>query len=79
MQPKTLTRIAGASKKCLPLRQFSAVAGSTKYYQNLQEKYVSQSYKKSAPVVVQKGEGASLYDIEGKKYIDMVAGFGAVS
>ena len=79
MFPKTITRIAGVSKKSLPTRQFAAMTGATKYYQDLQQKYVSQSHRKPAPVVVQRGEGASLYDIEGKKYVDMVAGFGAVS
>src|SRR3954452_1291525 len=28
------------------------------------------------PIVMQRGEGAQLWDVEGKKYIDLFAGFG---
>lgn len=38
-----------------------------------EEKYVCQTYKR-IPVVFEKGEGCYLWDSEGKKYLDLVAG-----
>ncbi len=38
-----------------------------------EKEYVMQTYKR-LPVVIERGEGATLYDINGKSYIDFVAG-----
>ena len=38
-----------------------------------EQKYVCQTYKR-IPVVFEKGEGSYLWDSEGKKYLDLVAG-----
>ncbi|MEW6089274.1 MAG: aspartate aminotransferase family protein [bacterium] len=38
-----------------------------------EEKYICQTYKRF-PVVFEKGEGCYLWDSEGKKYLDLVAG-----
>jgi acetylornithine/N-succinyldiaminopimelate aminotransferase len=40
-----------------------------------EQKYIIQTYKRQ-PVVFVKGEGKYLFDTEGKRYLDMVAGLG---
>ena len=39
----------------------------------LEQKYVVQTYKR-APFVIERGEGCTLYDSDGRAYIDLVAG-----
>ncbi len=41
----------------------------------LENEYMMQTYNR-IPVVVQRGEGATFYDVDGKKYIDFTAGIG---
>jgi len=51
----------------------------------LAEKYISLEYQYGAhnyhpiPVVIEKGEGAFLYDVDGKKYYDFLSGYSAVN
>jgi len=52
MLQNSIIRIAGASKGSLPSRSFSAMSASAQHYRDLEQKYVSQSSKKPAPVVV---------------------------
>jgi len=40
--------------------------------------YVSQYYEPT-PVVMERGQGIYLYDVDGKRYYDMLAGFACVS
>ena len=41
----------------------------------LENEYMMQTYNR-IPVVVERGEGAIFYDVDGKKYIDFTAGIG---
>ena len=70
-----LTRNTKKLAKATKLRQFSSMA----YYRDLQDKYVAHSNQQPAPVVIERGEGSCLFDTEGKRYIDMIAGNGSVS
>ncbi len=40
---------------------------------SLEQRYVLQTYKR-APFVLERGDGAYVYDTEGRRYLDMVAG-----
>ena len=46
--------------------------------QGLEERYVMQTYKR-APVEFVRGEGAWLYDSEGKRYLDFLTGISVCS
>lgn len=54
------------------------VAHDTQYYLELEEKYGAHNYH-PLPVVLNKGEGVFLWDIEGKKYYDFLSGYSAVN
>ncbi|USF26557.1 Acetylornithine aminotransferase [Firmicutes bacterium ASF500] len=45
---------------------------------NLDEQYVMHSYSRF-PVAIDRGEGATLWDVDGKEYIDFTAGIGVAS
>lgn len=51
---------------------------STQEYMNLEECWGAHNYK-PIPVVLCKGEGVWLWDVEGKKYLDMMSAYSAVS
>lgn len=48
------------------------------YYFDLEEKYGAHNYH-PLPVVLSKGEGVFLWDIEGKRYFDFLSGYSAVN
>ena len=48
---------------------------TTKEYMELSEEYVLHTYNRF-PLVLEKGEGVDLYDVEGKKYMDFASGIG---
>ena len=50
----------------------------TTYYLGLEEKYGAHNYH-PLPVVLTKGEGVFLWDVEGKKYYDFLSGYSAVN
>lgn len=52
--------------------------GSTDYFLGLEEKYGAHNYH-PLPVVLTRGEGVYLWDIEGKKYFDFLSGYSAVN
>lgn len=47
-------------------------------YAALDAKYVTPYYA-PMPVVIDRGEGIHLWDVDGNKYYDMLAGFACVS
>ncbi len=47
-------------------------------YLSLEEKYGAHNYH-PLPVVLQKGEGVFVYDVEGKRYYDFLSGYSAVN
>ena len=50
----------------------------SKYYLDLEEKYNAHNYH-PLPVVLQKGEGVFVWDVEGKRYYDFLSGYSAVN
>lgn len=50
----------------------------TNYYLQLEEKYGAHNYK-SLPVVLERGEGIFVWDVEGKKYYDFLSAYSAVN
>ena len=56
----------------------SIPSSKTKYYIDIEEKYSAHNYH-PLPVVLQKGEGVFLWDVEGKRYYDFLSGYSAVN
>jgi ornithine--oxo-acid transaminase len=50
----------------------------TQYYLELEEKYSAHNYH-PLPVVLNKGEGVFVWDVEGKRYFDFLSGYSAVN
>lgn len=51
---------------------------SPQYYFDLESKYGAHNYH-PLPVVLERGEGVFLWDVEGKKYYDFLSGYSAVN
>jgi len=56
----------------------SILSNKTQYYIDIEEKYSAHNYH-PLPVVLQKGEGVFLWDVEGKRYYDFLSGYSAVN
>ena len=56
----------------------SIPSSKTQYYIDIEEKYSAHNYH-PLPVVLQKGEGVFLWDVEGKRYYDFLSGYSAVN
>jgi ornithine--oxo-acid transaminase len=54
------------------------VAKDSQYYLDLEEKYGAHNYH-PLPVVLTRGEGVFLWDVEGKRYYDFLSGYSAVN
>lgn len=54
------------------------VLNNTQYYLDLEDKYSAHNYH-PLPVVLSKGEGVFVWDVEGKKYFDFLSGYSAVN
>src|SRR6186997_841806 len=50
----------------------------TQYYLDLEEKYGAHNYH-PIPVVLERGEGVYVWDVEGKRYYDFLAAYSAVN
>src|SRR6476659_7646200 len=50
----------------------------TQYYLQLEEQYGAHNYH-PLPIVLERGEGVFLYDVEGKRYYDFLSGYSAVN
>ncbi|MFZ1371706.1 MAG: ornithine--oxo-acid transaminase [Ferruginibacter sp.] len=55
-----------------------AVTANTQQYLDLEEKYGAHNYH-PLPVVLNRGEGVFLYDVDGKRYYDFLSGYSAVN
>jgi ornithine--oxo-acid transaminase len=55
-----------------------ALTANTQYYLELEEKYGAHNYH-PLPVVLSKGEGVFVYDVDDKKYFDFLSGYSAVN
>lgn len=54
------------------------ISDKTQYYLNLEEQCGAQNYH-PIPVVLNRGEGVFVWDVDGKKYFDFLSGYSAVS
>src|SRR5690349_7582002 len=54
------------------------LSDKTKYYLDLEEKYCAHNYH-PLPVVLHKGEGVYVWDVDGKRYYDFLSGYSAVN
>jgi ornithine--oxo-acid transaminase len=54
------------------------VLHDTQYYLDLEEKYGAHNYH-PLPVVLTRGEGVYLWDVEGRRYFDFLSGYSAVN
>jgi len=50
----------------------------TRYYLDLEERYSAHNYH-PLPVVLNKGQGVFVWDVEGKKYFDFLSGYSALN
>lgn len=55
-----------------------AVTANAQHYLNLEEKYGAHNYH-PLPVVLNRGEGVFLYDVDNKRYYDFLSGYSAVN
>jgi ornithine--oxo-acid transaminase len=56
----------------------STLSDKTKYYLELEEQYGAHNYH-PLPVVLNKGEGVYVWDVDGKRYYDFLSGYSAVN
>jgi ornithine--oxo-acid transaminase len=54
------------------------ISPNTQYYLELEERYGAHNYH-PLPVVLNRGEGVYLYDVDGKRYYDFLSGYSAVN
>ena len=54
------------------------VTERTAYFLQLEEKFGAHNYH-PLPVVLDRGEGVFLYDVDGKRYYDFLSGYSAVN
>lgn len=54
------------------------ISPNTQHFLNLEEKYGAHNYH-PLPVVLNRGEGVFLYDVDGKRYYDFLSGYSAVN
>jgi len=54
------------------------ISSNAQKYLDLEDKYGAHNYH-PIPVVLEKGEGVYLYDVDGKKYFDFLSGYSAVN
>ena len=51
---------------------------NSQYFINLEEKHGAHNYH-PLPVVLERGEGVFVWDVEGKKYYDFLSAYSAVN
>jgi ornithine--oxo-acid transaminase len=60
------------------MQSIISMSKKTQYYLELEEKYGAHNYH-PLPVVLSKGEGVYVWDIDGKRYYDFLSGYSAVN
>ncbi len=60
------------------MQPVSAFTNNSNYYFDLEDKYGAHNYH-PMPVVLSKGEGVHVWDVEGKRYFDFLSGYSAVN
>ncbi|HTH29837.1 MAG TPA: ornithine--oxo-acid transaminase [Lacibacter sp.] len=56
----------------------AAVSANTQYFIDKEEQYGAHNYH-PLPVVLNRGEGVFMYDVDGKRYYDFLSGYSAVN
>jgi ornithine--oxo-acid transaminase len=56
----------------------SDISTNSNYYLELEEKYGAHNYH-PLPVVLERGEGVFVWDVDGKRYFDFLSGYSAVN
>lgn len=56
----------------------SNISETTKYYTQLEERYGAHNYH-PVPVVIKRGEGVFVWDVENKRYFDFLSAYSAVN
>lgn len=60
------------------MQVLNAASAATQHYLDLEDKYGAHNYH-PLPVVLNRGEGVFLYDVDGKRYYDFLSGYSAVN
>lgn len=60
------------------MQSTAAIPANSQYFIELEEKYGAHNYH-PLPVVLERGEGVFLYDVDGKRYYDFLSGYSAVN
>jgi len=60
------------------MQSISSITEKTRHYLELEEKYGAHNYH-PLPVVLDKGEGPFVWDVDGKRYYDFLSGYSAVN
>jgi len=58
--------------------QTGTISSNTQYYLDLEESYGAHNYH-PIPVVLHRGEGVFVWDVEGKRYFDFLSGYSALN
>lgn len=60
------------------MQSVSTITNKSNYYIQLEEKYGAHNYH-PLPVVLNRGEGVYVWDVDGKRYYDFLSGYSAVN
>ena len=60
------------------MQTMSSCSDKTRYYLELEKKYAAHNYH-PLPVVLARGEGVFVWDVDGKKYYDFLSGYSALN
>jgi ornithine--oxo-acid transaminase len=60
------------------MEQLINMSSTTQYYLELEEQYGAHNYH-PIPVVLNRGEGVYVWDVDGKKYFDFLSGYSALN
>jgi ornithine--oxo-acid transaminase len=60
------------------MQVLNAISAASQHYLDLESKYGAHNYH-PLPVVLNRGEGVFLYDVDGKRYYDFLSGYSAVN
>ena len=60
------------------MQSISSLTETSRHYLELEEKYGAHNYH-PLPVVLNKGEGPFVWDVDGKRYYDFLSGYSAVN
>lgn len=60
------------------MQAIGSVSPTSQYYLDLEEKYSAHNYH-PLPVVLNRGEGVFVWDVDGKRYYDFLSGYSAVN